>query len=317
MGKILLDSGDALAAGQSTTVKVPAHLKISSFEIALIGSTGSTALPVDDIVDLKLRRKLKGKGSHTPIQEATGSLVHRIGRYYRNGDVNWTNVGGGDVDIQMLLDQFVPGRQDNILHTFGDEEVKLDLNWGDLSNASSLQYEVHARLNNAGVEQYMRRIGMTDLQMSSGASKDRDTDKNCHRLWLYNPDAVIKDNSVDVSEWVGEDETAHYEDLGYSDIERMNQTDQILDDSGVMEQFTRLRIAEGTQRSEHINDRVSYEMKGSGSGNVYLVHDRVDFKNARNRDSVRSFARRQRGRVARDNRPASATDVERKLLSKR
>jgi hypothetical protein len=314
MGKILLDSGDALQEGQSTTVQIPANLKIRSLVVSLIGSSSGSQLPVDDIADLTLKRQLPGKASKKGVQEASLSLCHRMAQYPRIGDVLFTNVGGGDIDIEGVLDQFVPTRPDNVLHTMGTDEATLEIDWGSLGNASSLTYEVHAKTDKSAVEQYLRRFGVADLQMNSGVNKTRDTDKNVHRLWLYNPNSVIADNTIDVSEWVADQEDEHFADQGYDDLERSNQKALDVDDSGVMDQFTRLPIAQGRRRSEHINDRVHYEIEGSGSGAVYVVHDRVDFENAYNERSARALSSRQQGRLARDPRPAAAGDVERAML---
>lgn len=312
MGKHLIDSGDALNEGQSTTVRVPANLKIRSFVLSLIGQTGSTALPVDDIAHLTVRRQLPGESSHSKIQAADFSIFHRMGRYDRLGDVVWTpGSDGGNVDLEAVVDQFVPTMPDNVLHPFGTDEVKIEIDWKNLGNASSLRYELHAKTDNSAVEQYIRRVGVSDLQMTDGATKTRDTGKNCHRLFLLNKADVIEDNTIDVSEYIGEREEEHFQDQGYSDIERANQKITNIDDSGVMNWITRLQIAQGRRRSEHVNDRVHYELEGSGADNVHVVHDRVDFENAYNQRSARSFASRQQGRSARDPQPANSASVER------
>ena len=314
MGKELIESGNALDEGNQTTVTIPANLQIKSLVILLQGSDTGTALPVDDIAEVRLKRQLPGEASRTKVQEADLSLIHRASRYERFGDVVYTNSGGGTIDVEAVLDQFVPTRPDNVLHTANSEEARLILKWGDLSNASALSYSVFARTDKSATESYLRRIGTADLQMSDGVTKKRDTGENLHKLYLLNKDGVIADEGIDVEEKIGSMLEEHFTDLSFADVERANQKDLPVDDSGIMDAFTRLQIAESARLSEHVNDGAHYEIEGSGDGTVKVVHDRIDLENAYNSRSANQQAQRQQGRVTRTPRPATSATVEQQLM---
>jgi hypothetical protein len=266
--------------------------KWSTFKFEIVGSASTGSVTFDDLLTVELNREINNRT--VQVQQPTPlSIHHRLNRYFKNGTVPFNTNDGGAQEVASFVDMYAygPALRGNVMDVRGKNEAAFTVRPSDdllTTFGGSVPLRVVGIEEPSGVEAYLRRIDRLVPSLSSvGEDLERDFSPNTTRLFIRDPNGVVKkfDAEEDLTSRVNA--RVKYDDATFEGVQRINRAESDIPDGGDFADFLNLPFLRGGNGPlDVVNNGAELEADAQATGKIYFYADRVDLENARSERSI-------------------------------